>query len=56
MKSPTRKPAPTRLIEGDLILSEAEIAFMGLDEAPDDIGPSWQEIKQARANKEICHG
>lgn len=56
MKTPTVKPAPSRLIDGDFILSEAEIAAMGLEEAPADIGPSWQEIRQARALKEVGHG
>jgi len=52
MTPPNEKPASSLLIDGDIILSDAEIAVMGLDEAPDGIGPSWQEIKQARAKLE----
>jgi hypothetical protein len=56
MKSPTVRRVPSRLIDGDIILSEAEIAIMGLVEAADDIGQSWQEIRQVRRMKEVGHG
>jgi hypothetical protein len=44
------------MIDGDIILSKAEIAAMGLEKAPADIGPSWQEIWQTRREKEVGHG
>lgn len=41
--------ARRRLIEvGETPLSEAEIAEYGLEEAPADIGPSWEEIQKKR--------
>lgn len=49
MKPNINADAWRRLIEaGETPLTEAEIAECGLEEAPDDIGPSWREIEEKR--------
>ena len=55
MKTPIPKPAPSPMLDGDIVLTDDDIAELGLEEAPADIGPSWQEI-MARREKEVGHG
>ena len=33
-----------RLFDGDIVLAESDIPDLGLEEAPSDAGPSWEEI------------
>jgi hypothetical protein len=56
MRKPTAKPIPLPMLDGDIVLTDDDIAAMGLKEAPDDIGPSWLEIMAARQKKEVGHG
>ncbi len=44
-----RKPA-SRTATGEIILTSTDISELGLEEAPEDAGRSWEEI--ARAKKE----
>lgn len=42
-----RKPKD-RVSDGDIVLTWDETEEMGLDEAPADAGPSWEEIERSR--------
>lgn len=46
MKQPPidRRPVPARRLPGDVVLTEAEIRDLGLEQAPDFLGASWEEI------------
>ena len=45
-----------KLIPGDIILSAQEIAELGLEEAPTEIGPSNEEATVASEKREAGHG
>jgi hypothetical protein len=51
----TPKPAPTRALPSDVILTADDIRDLGLEEAPDDLGASWEEIIDRR-NRSVGHG
>ena len=53
MKRPTTTP-PRNLplagiLPGDIVLTDADIRDLGLEKAPDDMGPSMEEIMADRA-------
>jgi len=50
-----RKPAPARKLPGDVVLTDAEIRDLGIEEAPEGIGASWEEIIDNR-NRSNGHG
>ena len=39
-----RRPMLARILPGDIVLTEADIKELGLEQAPDDIGPSAEEL------------
>jgi hypothetical protein len=51
------KPAQRddRVREGDIVLTEADIEELGLEEAPPDLGASWEEIVDQK-NRSRGHG
>ena len=51
----TRRPPPARRLPGDIVLTEADIRDLGLEQAPDGIGPSWEEIAD-RKQRSCNHG
>lgn len=52
MSSPRPAPQPPttggRLLDGDVPLTQADLAELGLEEAPADAEPSWEEIADAQ--------
>lgn len=49
--STNRKRLLPCLLPGDQALSDQDIEEFGLQEAPDDAGPSWVEIAAARSGR-----
>lgn len=49
------KPARARALPGDVILTAADIRDLGLEEAHDDLGASWEEIIDRR-NRSVGRG
>ena len=45
---PTRRPPLPRVPADGHALTEADIEELGLEEAPPDAGPSWEEIQERR--------
>lgn len=54
MKKPTtnRKSPPVSKLSGDIVLTATDIRDLGLEEAPDDMGPSVEEILVERAGRQ----
>ncbi len=45
------RPVPAHILPGDVELTAADIIELGLEEAPEDLGPSWQEIADAKLRR-----
>jgi len=48
-KSTARRQSFVRLLDGDVVLTADDIIDLGLEEAPENSGPSWQEIADAKS-------
>lgn len=56
--SQTNRPRLTdrsRILPGERVLTAQDIRRLGLEQAPDDIGPSWEELEHAK-RQEGNHG
>ena len=45
---PTTGTAEKRTPDGDIILTSQDIEELGLEEAPEGAGPSWEDIARSR--------
>ena len=47
--APPRNPPLAGILPGDIVLTDADIRDLGLEQAPADFGPSVEEIMADRA-------
>lgn len=50
-QAPTARGLGAVVLDGDSVLTQADIAELGLEEAPEEAGPSLEEIITARMGR-----
>lgn len=46
----------SRILPGERVLTANDIRRLGLEQAPDDLGPSWEELEHAKQRQEANRG
>jgi len=56
MPNATETPRPSRLLPGDIVITESEVIDLGLDESPPSYRSDAELILAARRGREDYHG